>query len=87
MLVRVRWEKAHKGALASKTGVALACAGLLVPSALVAFTVCLWALAAELHLTAGFFVPRGLFSHWQTWLIAAALLFFAAHLLKRRAEL
>lgn len=86
MLVRVRWDKPQKRALPSKPGVALACASLLVPSALVAFTISLWAFAAELHLTANFFVSGGLFSHWQAWLLAAAVLAFAAHLLKRQAE-
>lgn len=85
MLVRVRWDK-PKRTLPSKPGLALACAALLVPSSLVAFTISLWAVAAELRLTSNFFVPNGLFSHWQTWLIAAAGLLFAAHLLKRYTE-
>ncbi len=87
MLVRVRWDKPRKRTLPSKPGLAVACAALLVPSALVAFTISLWAVAAELRLTSNFFVLRGLFSHWQTWFIAAAALLFAAHLLKRSAEL
>jgi hypothetical protein len=84
MLVRIRWDKRERCAVPSKPDLALACAALLVPSALVAFTISLWALSAELHLTANFFVRDGLFSHWQTWLIAAAVLFFAAQLLKRQ---
>ena len=65
---------------------ALALASLLAPAALIAFTLTMWALGAELHLTAKFFVAKGLLSHWQVWLAAAAGLSFCAWLLNRYAR-
>ena len=58
--------------------VALALASLFAPSALLAFTICFWSFAAELGLVGDFYVRAGIFSHWQIWLITAAVLLAGA---------
>ena len=65
---------------------ALAFAALLTPLSLIAFTIFLWSLAAEFHWTSNFPVSRGLFSHWQMWLVMAATLLATARLLNRYAD-
>ena len=61
----------------SFTNAALALASLLAPAAVIAFTLTLWSLGAELHLTTTkFFVTKGLLSHWQMWLYRRAALSF-----------
>ena len=85
MVVRICWSKRAPSSTPEFQSAALAVASLLVPAALVAFTVTFWSLAAELHLTARFFIISGLLSHWQIWLVAAAALSFGAWLLRRYA--
>ena len=53
---------------------ALALAGLLTPAAVMAFVLAFWRLAADLKATGAFPISDGLFSHWQVWLVAAAML-------------
>ena len=65
---------------------ASALAALLSPAALIALAVSFWSLSADLHWTSDFFVSRGLFSHWQVWSIAAAVLLITARLLNWYAE-
>jgi hypothetical protein len=67
-------------------GAALAVASLLTPAALIAFTVTLWSLGAELRLAARFFISGGIFSHWQVWLLGAVGLSCFAWLLNRYAR-
>lgn len=83
MLVRIRWDRREKGTLLRRQGVASALAALLAPSALIAFTISFWSIAANFHWTSNFFVSKGLFSHWEVWLMAAAGLLAAARLLNR----
>ena len=59
---------------------ALALAAIFTPSALVAFTMALWRIAADLHWTSAFAVSKGLFSHWQVWLGTSATYLFASAL-------
>jgi hypothetical protein len=42
-----------------------------------------WRLAADLNWTGDFVIGSGFFSHWQVWLVAAALLQTASRLLYR----
>jgi hypothetical protein len=84
MLVRIRWER--RSAIPPQLQeVALALAALLTPFSLVAFTLALWNIAADLRWLGEFFISRGLFSHWQVWLILAATLLLVARLLDRYA--
>lgn len=64
-----------------RSQLALAAAALLIPLALIAFTICFWSFAAELGLTGEFNLSAGLFSHWQVWLFLALMLLLCARLL------
>jgi hypothetical protein len=96
MVVRIRWsrpaevvrpaQQLHQ--LDSVRGlrletIALITAALLTPSALVAFTMGLWIITSDLKWTREFFVPQGLFSHWQVWICTAGVLLLLARLLDR----
>ena len=85
MLVHIIWTK-ERGRPQQLRAVASAFAALLGPSALIALAVSFWSIAADLRWTSDFFVSTGLFSHWQVWLITAAVLLVAARLLNRYAE-
>jgi hypothetical protein len=85
MVVRIRWSKHPVQEIPRLQNAALAIASLLAPSALMAFTIGVWSLAANLHWTGDFFVSSGLFSHWESWLSAAALMVLFAWLLNRYA--
>jgi hypothetical protein len=54
-----------------------------MPAALLAFTLAFWRIAADLHWTGQFFISQGIFSHWQVWLVAAAVLLLCASALNR----
>jgi hypothetical protein len=54
-----------------------------MPAALLAFTLAFWRIAADLHWTSDFFISRGIFSHWQVWLVTAAVLVLCASALNR----
>jgi hypothetical protein len=83
MLVRIRWSKPQGGYAPHSHEMALACASLLVPSALVAFTLAIWNIAADLRWTSEFIVSRGLLSHWQIWFCISAALLLVARVLNR----
>lgn len=85
MLVRIRWNNHRTEDIPRFQNLALAVASLLAPSALMAFTISIWNLAAHLRWTGNFFVSEGLFSHWQVWLLSAAVLLLVAWLLNRYA--
>ncbi|MBV8552438.1 MAG: hypothetical protein JOY54_14135 [Acidobacteriaceae bacterium] len=87
MVVRINWRKRRLGSAPKFQNAALAFASLLTPFALIAFTVTLWSLGAELKLTGKFFITGGFFSHWQVWLLSAAGLSLSAWLLNRYARL
>ena len=63
--------------------VAQAIAVLLKPAALMACLLGCWRLASDYNWTVGFAIPSGLFSHWQVWLGAAALLQLCSSALNR----
>ncbi len=94
MVVRIRWKQPSLGIWrrAETSGsemqehAALLLAALLVPSALLAFTMAFWSIASDLHWTGDFFLSSGLFSHWQVWLCTAAVLLLVSRLLDRFAR-
>lgn len=86
MVVRIRWYKQRNGTLARQQSLAMAVAALLTPSALLAFTISFWSMAADFRWTTNFFVSNGLFAHWQSWLLTAAVLLLTARLLNRYAS-
>ena len=70
--------------------VAMGAAALLTPVSVMAATLGIWRICADIGLTGEFAIPSGLFSHWQVWLgIAAALQLLSMALgrygMKRRA--
>ena len=83
MLVRIRVGPPPVSYAPNAPEVALAFASLLVPSALLAFTLALWNIAADLKWTGRFPVSNGVWSHWQVWFCMAALLLAFARLLDR----
>jgi cation transport ATPase len=85
MLVRIRWKKRSQSDRRRLRNLALALASLLTPSALIAFTIAFWRISADLRWTGDFFISTGIFSHWQVWLIAAAVLLLIARVLGRYA--
>jgi hypothetical protein len=80
MVIRIRLRTRHNFA-DLRWQIALVLAAFLVPSALLALTICFWSFAAELGLISEFYVTGGLFSHWQVWFFAAVLLSASATLL------
>lgn len=65
------------------TKIAYAASLLLAPSAVIAFTLALWNIAAEMHWTGEFFISHGFFSHSQVWIGASAVLVVVLRLLHR----
>lgn len=84
MLVRIRLRRGRP--LLRKPGknrhVALGLAALLTPAALMAYVLGFWRLAADIGV-AGEFGISGVFSHWQIWILLAALLQISAYVLNR----
>jgi|ERR1700685_2877791 hypothetical protein len=62
--------------------VALGLGALLTPAALMAYVLGFWRLAADLGV-AGEFGITGVFSHWQIWIVIAALLHLSGYVLNR----
>lgn len=85
MVVRIRLGKRPKRAVKRDQNrrVALAIAALLTPAALAALVLAIWRIGADLNLTSSFAIASGLFSHWQVWMGAAALLQLCASALNR----
>jgi len=62
--------------------VALAFGALLIPASLMAYVLGFWRLASDLGVTNEFAI-RGVFSHWQIWIVTAVVLHLAAGVLSR----
>jgi len=88
MVVRIRFQKSSRigGRRGNNKRGALAIAALLTPVAALAAVVGLWRIAADLNWAGSFAIPSGLFSHWQAWLGAAALLELCSRALVRYAK-
>jgi hypothetical protein len=84
MLARIRLPQGRP--LLRKPGknrhVALAMGALLIPAALMAYVLGVWRLASDLGV-AGEFGITGVFSHWQVWILIAAVLHISAYVLNR----
>jgi hypothetical protein len=84
MIVRIRLQQGRP--IAPKRGknrhIALACAALLAPAALMAYVLGFWRLASDMGM-AGAFVITGTFSHWQVWIAVAVALHLTASALNR----
>jgi hypothetical protein len=62
---------------------ALALAALMTPATVMAAVLAVWRLAADMKFTSAFPITDGVFSHWQSWLVAALLLRSSELLLNR----
>lgn len=62
---------------------ALALATVFTPAALAAFTMAIWRIGADLRWTPAFAVSSGIFSHWQVWMLMAAVFAALASLLRQ----
>jgi hypothetical protein len=85
MVVRIRFGRGRpvlptKG---KNRRVALALSALMTPAAVMASVLGLWRLTADMKLTGEFGIATGLFSHWQVWMVFAALLQGGAWILNR----
>ncbi|SRR5713101_5536302 len=87
MIVRIRLQQGRP--IERKRGknrhVALACASLLVPAALMAYVLGVWRLASDMGM-AGEFVITGIFSHWQVWIAVAVGIHLASAVLNRYGQ-
>jgi len=57
----------------------------LNPMALVAFVLAAWRMGQDLDWAGNFFIPQGLFSHWQVW-FAAGITLKGVEILLTRAQ-
>ncbi|MBS1858351.1 MAG: hypothetical protein JST11_23475 [Acidobacteria bacterium] len=85
MVIRIKFRRGTRVGRKRRRNkrLALAVAALLPALALTAGLLAAWRIAADLKLTAGFAITTGLFSHWQVWMGAAALLEACAYVLNR----
>jgi hypothetical protein len=85
MVVRIRFQKGPKVTKKGRKNqrVALAIAALLPPAALCAGVLGFWRIASDLNWAGSFAISTGIFSHWQVWLGAAAVLQLCARALNR----
>ena len=84
MIVRIHLRQGHP---LRKTGgknrqLALASGALLIPASLMAYVLGFWRLASDVGVT-NEFAFRGLFSHWQLWIVTAVVLHVTAGVLSR----
>jgi hypothetical protein len=88
MVLRIRFGAGQKAGKKPRrqSQLVLAAASLLTPAAALMALLGLWRIAADLNLAGGFAITAGLFSHWQFWLAAAALLQYCARVLNRYAK-
>lgn len=85
MIVRVRLSsRSSRRKLDSGVRrIAVICAALLTPVALMAWALGGWRLLADMQWTGEFAIRDGVFSHWQAWIAVGVGLQFAAFLLGR----
>ncbi len=84
MIVRIKFRpgRALRKATGKNRHLALAGGALLIPVALMAYVMGFWRLASDIGVTQEFAV-RGLFSHWQLWIVTAVTLHITASVLNR----
>jgi hypothetical protein len=84
--IRVRLKPELSRAVVRLRRLAAAAGALLSPAAVMALTLGCWRLAADLDLTGQFAISRGLFSHWQVWIVLAVVLQSCASRLSRYGQ-
>jgi hypothetical protein len=84
MIVRIHFRQGQRlrRTAGKNRRLASASGALLIPVALMAYVLGFWRLASDLGIT-GEFAIRGLFSHWQIWIVTAVTLQVAASVLTR----
>ena len=84
MIVRIQLGQGHglRRTRGKNRQLALASGALLIPASLMAYVLGFWRLASDLGVT-NEFALRGLFSHWQIWIVTAVVLHVAAGVLSR----
>lgn len=85
MVVRIRFVKPPTSVekhLRNRR-LALAFAALLQPPAVAALALAMWSVAGGLQWVGRFAFASGVFSHWQTWVAAAAGIWLCARALNR----
>jgi hypothetical protein len=87
MVVRIRlsYGSAVRKTVAANRHAALLTSSLMTPLAVMAASLGVWRLAADLKWTGAFAISQGIFSHWQVWVAVAVGVQFAAFLLHRYA--
>jgi hypothetical protein len=85
MKVRIRFARGTKVERKRRKNrrLALVVGALLTPATVMACILALWRIAADLSWTNRFAISSGLFSHWQVWMVAAAILHFCSRALNR----
>lgn len=84
MIVRIQLRQglALRKTRGKNRRLALACGALLIPASLMAYVLGFWRLTSDIGVTREFAI-RGLFSHWQLWIVTAVVLHVAAGVLNR----
>ena len=84
MIVRMQLRKGHplRRTSGKNRQLALASGALLIPASLMAYVLGFWRLASDLGVT-NEFALRGVFSHWQIWIVTAVVLHVTAGVLSR----
>ncbi len=84
MIVRIHLRQGHslRKTRGKNRQLALASGALLIPASLMAYVLGFWRLASDIGV-ANEFAIRGLFSHWQIWIVTAVVLHIAAGVLSR----
>ena len=85
MVVRIRFRRGPRIGRKRHANkrLALVVAALLPPLALASGALGVWRIAADLKLAGSFAISSGLFSHWQVWMVASAVLAVCSHALNR----
>jgi hypothetical protein len=84
MIVRIklRGGRIPRKAPGKNRHLALAGGALLIPASLMAYVLGFWRLASDIGVT-GEFALRGMFSHWQIWIVTGVALQITASVLTR----
>ena len=84
MIVRIQLRQGHplRRTSGKNRQLALASGALLIPASLMAYVLGFWRLTSDLGVTNEFAI-RGLFSHWQIWIVTGVVLHVAAGVLSR----
>lgn len=85
MIVRIRLQSGPRirKATGKNRHIAAAVAALMWPGVLSAYVLGIWALGAEMKVTAAFGFSHGVLSHWQFWMLFGVTLHVAAVTLNR----